>query len=139
MSQTELNDKNIKPNDDLIFSIIGDKQLLWEQVMTYLYNNNKNVSEEWKYYNDGKIWLFRALKKKNTLFWIRIIEDTFRIAFWFAGRLEPEIMQSNLPDNLKSQYKNAKPFNKSRSIYIDMQDSVDFENVKKLIDLKIKN
>ena len=139
MSQTVLNDKNVAPNDDIIFSIIGDRQLLWKQTISYLCDNNNDISEEWKYYNDGKSWLFRVLKKKKTLFWIRILEDTFRIAFWFAEKLEPLIMQSNLPENLKTQYKNAKPFNKSRSIYIDMRDSTDFENVKKLIDLKLKN
>jgi hypothetical protein len=138
MGQAVLNDKSVKPNDDIIFSIIGDKQLLWKQTISYLCDNNKDISEEWKYYNDGKIWLFRALKKKKTLFWIGLIEDTFRITFWFAEKLEPIIMQSNLRDNLKTEYKNAKPFNKSRSIYIDMQDSDDFENVKRLIDLKLK-
>ena len=105
MSQTDLNDKNVKPNDDIIFSIIGDRQLLWKQTISYLCDNNNDISEEWKYYNDGKSWLFRVLKKKKTLFWIRILEDTFRIAFWFAEKLEPLIMQSNLPENLKTQYK----------------------------------
>lgn len=139
MGQTILNDKLVKPNDDLIFSIIGDRQLLWKQTMSYLYDNNKDVSEEWKYYNDGKSWFFRALKKKKTVFWIGILEDTFRISFWFAEKLEPIILQSNLPENFKSDYKNAKAFNKSRCIYVDMKDADDFENIKKLIDLKLKN
>jgi len=131
-------DESVKPNEELIFSIIGDKELIWKQTMSYLYDNNKDISEAWKYYKDGKSWLFRTMKKKKTIFWIRVLDDTFRIAFWFAERLEPNIVQSDLPDKLKTEYQNAKSFNKSRCIYIDIQDSSDFQNVKKLIDLKVK-
>ncbi|MBN1597709.1 MAG: DUF3788 family protein [Bacteroidales bacterium] len=139
MEQSVLNDKSVKPTDEIIFSIIGDKELLWKQILSYVYDNNKDISEEWKYYNDGKSWLFRVFKKKKTLFWIRILKDTFRIAFWFGDKLEPIILESELPDNIKSEFKNAKRFNKSRCIYIDMEDSGDFENVKKLTDIKVNN
>lgn len=133
-----LTDKSIKPTDELVFSIIGNKELLWKQTLSYLYDNNKDISEVWKYYNDGKSWLFRTLKKKKTIFWIRILEDTFRIAFWFGDKEEPVIEQSDLPESIKSGFKNAKRFNKARCIYIDMEDSKDLENVRKLIDLKLK-
>ena len=139
MEQNILNDKAVEPNDEIVFSIIGEKENLWKQTLSYLYDNNKDISEVWKYYNDGKSWLFRTLKKKKTIFWIRILEDTFRIAFWFGDKLEPIILQSDLPDSLKLEYKNAKRFNKSRCIFIDVQNSGDFQNVKKLIDLKMKN
>lgn len=139
MESTVLNDKSIKPNDEIAFEIIGDKELLWKQTMSYLYDNSKDITEEWKYYNDGKSWLFRTLKKKKTLFWIRVLEDTFKIAFWFAEKLESVIMESELPDRVKSEYKTAKSFNKSRCISIEMAGSKDFEVVKRLIDLKLKH
>lgn len=138
MEPKVLTDESVVPDDELIFSIIGEKELLWQQTMSYLHNNNNDISEAWKYYKDGKTWIFRTLKKKKIIFWVRILEDTFRIAFWFAERLEPIILQSNLPDKLKIDYKKANSFNKSRCIYIDMQDSGDLQNVKKLIDLKMK-
>jgi hypothetical protein len=139
MEKKVLTDESVQPNEELIFSIIGDKDLLWKQIMSYLYDNNNDISEVWKYYNDGKSWLFRTLKKKKTIFWISILEDTFRIAFWFAERLEPIILESDIEDSMKSEYQNAKSFNQSRCIYIDIRDSGDFQNVKKLIDLKLKN
>lgn len=138
METNVLSDETVHPTEELIFSIIGDKELLWKQTMSYLYDNHKDITEAWKYYRDGKSWLFRTLRKKSTIFWIRILEDTFRIAFWFADRLETVIIQSDLPASMKKEYEQAKRFNKSRCIYIDMQDSDDFQNVKKLIDLKIK-
>ena len=139
MEPKALADEYVKPNDELVFSIIGEKELLWKQTMSYLYDNSKDISEVWKYYKDGKSWLFRTLKKKKTIFWIRVFEDSFRIAFWFADKLEPVILQSDLPDSIKLEYSNAKRFNKSRCISIDMQDNRDFQVLKKLIDFKLKN
>ena len=108
-------------------------------MMSYLYDNHTDISGIWKYYKDGKSWLLRIMKKKKTICWIRILDDTFRVAFWFAEKLEPIILDSDLPDKLKLEYKNAKNFNKSRCIYIDMKDSEDLPNVKELIDIKVQN
>ena len=134
-----LSDENVIPNEEQVFSIIKDKELIWKQIMSYLYDHNNDITEVWKYYNDGKSWLFRTIKKKKTIFWIRILDNTFRIAFWFANRLEPIILESKLPKSIKEEYLNAKTFNKSKSIYIDVVDFKDLANIKILIDLKIDN
>ena len=139
MKNEILANKSVEPTEDMIFSIIGEKKLVWKQTMSYLYDNYTDISEIWKYYNDGKSWLFRTLKKKKTIFWINILDDTFRIAFYFADRLEPIILNSELSESLKTEYKGAKRFNKSRCIYIDIQDTGDFQEIKKLIDLKLEN
>ena len=139
MEPKVLSEESVEPNEELIFSIIGEKELLWKQMMSYLYDNHTDISGIWKYYKDGKSWLLRIMKKKKTICWIRILDDTFRVAFWFAEKLEPIILDSDLPDKLKLEYKNAKSFNKSRCIYIDMKDSEDLPNVKELIDIKVQN
>ena len=120
-------------------TIVPDDELIWKQTMSYLNDNNNNITEVWKFYKDGKSWLFRTTKKKKTVFWIRILNDTFRIAFWFAIKLEPIILESKLPQTIKEDYLKAKIFNKSRSIHIDVRDSLDFEIIKTLIDLKTEN
>lgn len=68
MNKTVLYDESIKPNDELIFSIIGDTALLWNQIFTYLNDNNKDVSVKWKYSKCGKEWFCQVLKKKNLCF-----------------------------------------------------------------------
>lgn len=54
-------------------------------------------------------------------------------------KVETTILQRNLPDRIKKELLNAKRYNTTRYIAIDVKDSNDFENVKKLIDLEIKN
>jgi hypothetical protein len=138
MEPIVLTDKSVRPNDEIVFSIIGEKRLLWQQIITYLKDNHKDISEEWNFYNDGKSWLFRTLKKKKTIFWIGVLKDTFRVTFWFGDKAESIIEQSDLPESIKNDFKNAKKYNLVRSLSIIMLYPEDFENVKKLMEIKLK-
>lgn len=140
MESKIFNDKSVKPDHAIVFSIIGNKSILWQQIMSYLYDNHKDISEEWNYYNDGKIWLFRTLKGKKTIFWIRVLSDTFRIAFWFGDKAEPIIEHSELTEDIKNGFKAAKKMGvMGRCISIEMLDLKDFDQVKKLIEFSKKS
>lgn len=140
MGEAILNDKLVTPNDDLIFSIIGNTELLWKQTFSYLFDNFKDISVNWKYSDCGKYWVCIVLKKKNTIFRLHILKlNSFSIAFPFGDKLEPIILQSKLPDNIKNDFVISKRYNSTRYISIEVEDSKDFENVKKLIDIKINN
>ncbi len=106
----------------------------------------KILELESKYDNQFKL-IFEAIKeliqqeglnKNRPRIGYKIGKGTFRIAFWFSDKFEPIILESDLPENIKDEYKNAKRFNKSRCIYIDILDSNDFNNINKLIGRSIK-
>jgi hypothetical protein len=140
MEEAILNDKSVKPNDDIIFSIIGDTELLWKQTFSYLFDNSKDISVNWKYSDCGKYWVCIVLKKKNTIFRLRIFRmNSFCVAFPFGDKLEPIILQSKLPDSIKNDFIISKRYNSTRYISVEVEDSKDLENIKILIDIKIKN
>jgi len=138
MEPIVLTDPNVQPSEELIFSIIGANCVYWERIIDYLYENHFDITEEWRFYNDGKSWLYRALRKKKTLYWIGVIKDTFRISFWFGDKAEPVIEASTLPENIKEAFRNAKRYAHSRAVSIEVRSAEDFENVVKLIELKAK-
>src|SRR5690606_36674007 len=131
MENIALTDQILKPNEDIVFAIIGEKRVFWQQIMTYLHTNHTDISEVWKFYNDGKRWLFRTLKKKDTIFWIGVLEGTFIVTFWFGDRAEPLIEQSGIPETVKNEFSIAKRYNKIRAISIKMTDSGNVETVQK--------
>lgn len=138
MEPIALTDPTITPDNELVFSIIEDKSVYWQQILAYLYKNHKDISEVWRFYNDGKSWLFRTLKKKNTIFWVAVLKDSFRVGFYFGDKAEPMILQSTLPETIKNDFLNAKRYNTIRPISVTMADSTDVETVIKLIELKLK-
>ena len=138
MEPIVLTDPTVQPTEELIFSIIGENSVYWEQVIDYVYDNYFDITEEWRFYNDGKSWLYRALQKKKTIYWIGIIKDTFRISFWLSEKAEPLIEASSLSEPLKEGYRTAKRFKIGRCISVEVRSADDLENVLKLIDLKTK-
>lgn len=131
-------DKEIVPTDDLIFRIIGKNKDMWQSIMKYMQDHYEDSGGEWNYYNDGKRWLFKMVRKKKTIFWISVLENTFRVTFWFPDRAEPVIEESDLPGSIKDEFRNAKKYGATRGITIEMSDTGDVDNVKKLIGIKVK-
>jgi len=138
MEPIVLTDPTIQPTDELIFGIIGENSVYWEKLVDYLYEKHLNITEEWRFYNDGKSWLYKAVRKKQTLYWIGVIKDTFRVSFWFGDKAEPVIAESTLPDSIKEDFKNAKRYGQIRAISIEVRSDDDFTNVVKLLELKAK-
>jgi hypothetical protein len=133
-----LGDKSVYPSEEILFSIIGDKKIVWQEIMSYVNQNYKNITEEWRYYNDGKQWLFKMQLKKKTIFWIGVLRDTFRITFYFGNKAEPLIVNSNLPGKMKDDFVSGKKYGKIRAISIRISGTGDLENIYRLVELKAK-
>ncbi len=138
MEPIVLTDPNIQPTDELIFSIIGKNSVYWQQIIGYLYDHHSEISEQWRFYNDGKCWLYRVLRKKKTIYWVGIQKDTFRISFLLPEKAEPLIEASDVAENIKEEYRKAKKSSFGRSVTVVMGSPEDYENVVKLVELKLK-
>ena len=131
-------DPAVQPTEELIYSIIGENSVYWEKIVDYLYGKHTEITEQWRFYNDGKVWLYRALRKKDTIYWIGVQNDTFRVSFWLSEKSIPIIESSELHERIKEEYRNAKPYNHSRCVTVIIGSDEDLDNVMKLIDLKMK-
>jgi hypothetical protein len=133
-----LTDKTVTPTDELIFSIIGENRVFWEELLAGVHKKYPDAMELWNYYNDGKSWLFRMIQKKKTLFWIGVHQDTFQVTFYFGDKAEPLIESSTISATLKEDFKSGKRYGKIRSISMKVQGDVDVENALKLVDIRVK-
>ena len=133
-----LSDKEIYPDDEYIFSIIGEKMVLWQKVIGHMIENYKDSSGDWHYYNDGKQWLFKMVNKKKTVFWAGIQNDTFRITFYLGNKAEPVIESSDLAREIKDEFRDAKRYGQIRPVTFTVRDDNDIDNVLKMISLKNK-
>lgn len=141
MSEKEvfiLSDKNVVPTDDYIFSLLGDKKELWNSIMKHVKDNYKDTSGTWNYYNDGKQWLFKMVRKKKTIFWSAMLQDAFRISFYFGDKAIPLIDASELPPEIKAGFKTAKKYGAIRPISIKVLVHSDVETILQLIEIKNK-
>jgi hypothetical protein len=133
-----LSDKNVFPSDEFLRTIFGDKMILWKRIISYVKDNYKDITEEWRFYNDGKQWLFKMQQKKKTIFWASVLKDTFRITFYFGNKAETAIEGSSLPQKIKDDYRDARRFGTLRPITTIVYENQDLDNIVKLIDVKVK-
>lgn len=138
MEPIVLTDTKVQPTDEIIFSIIGENSVYWQQLIDYLYEHHSDISEQWRFYNDGKSWLYRTLRKKKTIYWVGIQKDTFRVTFFIPDKAEELVEASGISENIKAEYRNAKRSSFGRTITIVMGSPEDYENVVKLVELRLK-
>ncbi|MEW6194816.1 MAG: DUF3788 family protein [Bacteroidota bacterium] len=139
MDKIILSDKNQFPTEEIIFSHIGKSKIFWESLFKHIHTNHPDFSEEWRYYNDGKSWLFKVTRKSKTIFWLSLIEDTFRITFYLSDKAETAIKESSISASLKKQFKDGKKFGKIRGLTLLMNNKQNVESAKELISIKLKN
>ena len=137
MEEKVLTDKNQYPSEDVIFSHIGKSKIYWQSIFQHIHTSHPDFSEEWKYYNDGKSWLLKITRKSKTIFWLSILKESFRITFYFGDKAEPAILESNIPEQLKEEFKNGKRYGKIRGITLTINSNKEVESVKSLISVKL--
>lgn len=128
--------KEIYPSDDVLVSHIGANMEIWKNVLAHAGSRYNAVTTEWRWYNDGKQWLFKLQHKKKTVFWASVKGNAMRVSFYFGDKAEPALMAGSLPAAIKDGYLAAKPFGNLRPITVILDGSVELEAVYELIRLK---
>lgn len=139
MENLPLADKLITPDTTQVYAIIGDKHYLWDTYFEKLKERYSDLAAEWKFYRDAKSWLMQVARKKKTICWIVIVDNTFRITFWFGSKVESAIENSDLPEDVKDNFRNAKQTKIGRGLAIVIKDETDLEVALKLAEIKSKN
>jgi hypothetical protein len=91
-SEQLLRDPQQKP-DEKLFKTILNKQLyhLYEELQNML--SKIGLSAEWRYYNDGKSWLYKITYKKKTIAWLSLWKYFFKTSFYFTEKTSAGIMK----------------------------------------------
>ena len=137
MEKPLLNDKDLYPSEELIHSIIGKTDTLWDSFFNLIEKEYPDFSKEWRFYNDGKTWLMKVVNKKKTVCWVSILKGAFRTTFYFTDKAEEDIFRSGISDDLIEQFKNGKHYGKIRGLTIKVTRKKDIEYIFSLIPIRL--
>lgn len=139
MESSVFTDKFNKPDTNLLAMALGEKLGLWEAIKKQILDKYGNTTEEWKFYSAKYGWTLKTLLKKRNLFFFTPLDGYFRISFVFGDKAVATVEQSDLPDEIKTELRNARKYAEGRGLVIVVKNQADVQNVKKLIDIKVKN
>jgi hypothetical protein len=94
--------------------------------------------EEWSYTKSGG-WNFRMKDKKRAIIYLIPKDNCFNAALVFGRKATDEVMASPVSAEIKAELESAKVYAEGRGIRIEVKDEKMTEDVKKLIDIKIRN
>ncbi len=136
MERPCLNDPKEFPDDAVLSRHLGPAKTTWDAFTAMLGKDFPQSSGEWRYYNDGKSWLFKVTQKKKTICWVAVWGAFFSAASYLSAKAEPLVRASALDNALKDGFLNDDK--KFRAIRIDVRKKSDLKAVKEVLAIKLK-
>jgi hypothetical protein len=136
MERPCLNDKNEYPNDEVLSHELGKAKEAWDSFIAFLKETHPSFTGEWRYYNDGKSWLYKITKKKKTVCWVSVYLNMFKTTFYFTDRAEDLIKKSKLKKEYVEQFIHGKTYGKIRGVTVKIKKSADLNATKILMEIK---
>lgn len=131
-----LTDQNEFPDDEVLGRYLGKVKNTWDSFIDFINESYPSYSGEWRYYKDGKSWLYKITKKKKTICWVSIYNNMFKTTFYFPDKAEDLITASKLRKQYIDQFIHGKRYGKIRGITIVVKKLTDLNSTKKLIEIK---
>ena len=112
-----------------------DERYLEEILQTELFNTylaftrtlaDIGLAWEWRYYNDGKAWLFKVTFKKKTVAWVSLWADFIKAGFYITEKNREGILSLDISQSFKDSFSSAKPIGKLLPLTLELatQDSL---------------
>ena len=110
----------IEPTKEVLENTL-DKELfeIYGNLLNYI-AIELNMTYEWRYYNDGKSWLFKAMHKKKTVFWLAIWKESIRTTFYFSEKTCLGIFDLPISNEIKDKFNETKNIGKLFPLILDM-------------------
>jgi hypothetical protein len=136
MEKRALGDPDILPSPETLAAHLGRANAAFLAMLELNRAEHPDFEERWKYYNDGKQWLFNVARKKKTLFWLSVDEGWYRTTFYLNAAGGEALLGSGLPEDLKEQYRAAEG-KKLRGVTVVVKAKKDLETYKGLLAIKM--
>ncbi|MBP8304599.1 MAG: DUF3788 family protein [Phycisphaerae bacterium] len=133
-----LNDPEAYPDEEVLRRALGRAKPAWDAFQGFIADRHPSLSGQWRYYRDGKSWLYKLTNKKQTVCWISVYPNAFKTAFYFPDRAEPFITASALDRAYVDQFVHGKRYGRIRGITVQIEKTADLKAAKTLIEIKEK-
>jgi len=130
-----------EPNDNELEVALGPAYSKFEEIFKYLVDTYKEeIRPEWKQYSKKMGWQLKIFKGKRNILFIVPFKNSFIVYFVFGDKAVQQVMESDLPEDIKTELQNARKYMEGRGINISItEDSGNVDDIKKLIKIKLDN
>lgn len=140
-----LREENIEPTSEIIAQGLGTAYVAYAKFIEAL--ESHDIQVDWRYYNDGKAWLGKALHKwttargtpkEVTVFWLSVWDGFFRVTFFIPEKARVEASTLPLGGETQQMIEEAKQVGKLKffPLVFDLRTESLFEDVYTLAEFR---
>lgn len=135
-AQMLLRDTNIYPSNEVLKDILGDVYSMLDSFQKTITSDEYGLINEWRYYNDGKVWLCKVQYKKKTILWLSVWEGFFKTSFYFTEKHLEAIAALDIAESIKEDFCKAKPSGRLIAMIIDINKEEQLEDLLTVVRFK---
>jgi hypothetical protein len=140
-----LRDPDVEPTSEIISEGLGAANGAYVKLLNELKDHDVEVT--WRYYNDGKSWLGKALykwtttrgtQKEMTIFWLSIWQGFFKLSFFIPEKARGDVLNLTLGKKIKKMINDSEQMGKLKifPLIFDLSSDELFDEIYKLADFK---
>ncbi len=134
-----LKDKDLFPDNDVLRNALKDDFDIFQEFENTITNDTHKLVGEWRYYNDGKAWIYKAQYKKKTVFWLSVISTGFNVTFYFNEKNYEGIFDLPIEELIKDNFKSMELVGKLRPLQISIKNKNQITDIQEIIEYKKKS
>ena len=136
MEERCLSDPEQSPDDEILSGCLKRAKATWDGFLSLLEESYPAFSAEWRYYRDGKSWLYKVTKKKKTICWVSVWAGAFKVTFYLSDKAEELITASKLNTECIDQFVHGRRYGKIRGVTVIARKKADLKAIRTLIEIK---
>lgn len=133
-----MKDRNIFPDNDVLKKALKDKFEVFQELEISITNDIHKLVHEWRYYNDGKAWLYKAQYKKKTVLWLTVVSTGFIVTFYFNEKNYEGVFGLPIANTIKENFQNVELVGKLHPLQIYVNNFNQISDIQEIIEYKKK-
>lgn len=138
MDTSIFTDKAETPDDFLLSLALGDLFGAWMHIRKYVFDVYPKATEEWNFPGQKYGWSFRIKDKKRAIIYLLPRDKFFLVAFVFGEKTTKDALDSAIAPEIKTIIESARVYAEGRGFRIEVRTEDIVEDIKSLIDIKLK-
>jgi len=132
----ELTDQSVYPDEQVLKGVLGKSYQAY-CTMLELFDRNE-MHYEWRYYMDGKSWLFKVQKKKKTIIWMSAWKGHMKAAIYIPLRLLDALLELPISGEMKERIKSTQNVGKSKPCIFEIRNQKILKDLDRVMQFKIR-
>ena len=132
----QLRDATIFPTNEVLKNVLGERFDVYSIFLDTITVDQYNLTFEWRYYNDGKVWLAKVQFKKKTILWLSVWDGFFKTTFYFTEKHIEAIAGLNISEAIKVEFCKAKPVGRLIPLILEVRIMDQMDDLLTLVRFK---